>query len=1430
MSKKQADDRLEGSNDTFGGLVIKKKKVEGDDSKQPAASSGKSLLGLDKLASTKREYARKRLEDDDDRGVTESVRKGIEMVHEKHRDRDDRGMKYKSKDDDRKRDRDRDRNHHYDRSDRSDRRNDSSRRDWKDRRGDETPRFKVPETPSRMSWDQDEGSTRKKNSWDMPTPRGDRDRRRDWDSERSVSSAWRSERKRRDEDKKKRYQRPEDSVRSVKEEKAEPTFHDDEERAQWEEEQKNLDREWYDNEGAFDDEYNPFNKVSDEFVEKREKQWQEKTQKPRLTVKQQAIKRENELWENNRLHRSGVVAMADELSSTFEDETDENRVTILVQNIVPPFLDGRIVFTKQAQPIIPVVDTTCDMAVSAARGSLAVRRRREMEDRKKAQDKHWELAGSKLGNLMGVKEKPDETANPEDDDSGNYKESHQFASHMKDNEAVSDFAMEKTIKQQREYLPVFACRQKMMNVIRENNVVIIVGETGSGKTTQLAQYLLEDGFGEAGLIGCTQPRRVAAMSVARRVADEMGVELGQDVGYAIRFEDCTSEKTIIKYMTDGILLRECLGDGTLDQYSAIIMDEAHERSLNTDVLFGLLREVVAKRSDLKLIVTSATMDADKFADFFGGNCPTFTIPGRTFPVELFHARTPVEDYVDAAVKQAVTIHLGAMDGDILIFMPGQEDIECTCEMIKEKLGELDEAPPLAVLPIYSQLPSDLQAKIFQRAPGGMRKAIVATNIAETSLTVDGILFVIDPGFCKMKVYNPRIGMDALSIFPVSQASANQRAGRAGRTGPGQCYRLYTERQFKDELLRSTVPEIQRTNLANVVLLLKSLNVDDLLKFHFMDAPPQDNMLNSMYQLWTLGALDNTGQLTPMGRKMVEFPLDPTLSKMLIVSAEMGCSDEVLTIVSMLSVPAIFFRPKGREEEADAKKEKFQVPESDHLTFLNVYLQWREHKYSAKWCADNYLHVKALKKVREVRAQLKEIMQDLKLPIVSNGNEWDIVRKCICSAYFHNAARLKGIGEYVNVRTGIPCFLHPTSALFGMGFMPDYVVYHELIMTAKEYMQCVTAVDAIWLAELGPMFYSIKESKQSRREQKMESVRTVETMEAEMREAQKEMERRKEESDKAFKRPESSRRVVEVGAKSKSRMKLDNMPIELVHEIMKWVRPTDILSSALSCVELASVVVNLLPKIHDMKIKISNGQLSGGLNRDTVNLQIPQIDDEETKEILNLLMPHLGEDIDSLRLENDMVTGEISDEQLARVLHSTKDAPLKTLNLSEVDLERIHTWTLALIAGFNQLEKVEIEQCRLGGDTEAKLLRCLQSSFQTLSQIDLKGTPQITDNFSRRISRSCPNLAYFRISDCPLVTTLSALPFIESTAFRRNDQLDVHMDNTGFDADQLSTFMRSPLFGSSSEEWCLKPVQIPLGFTKSAVLALHASRKCVFIFA
>lgn len=564
---------------------------------------------------------------------------------------------------------------------------------------------------------------------------------------------------------------------------------------------------------------------------------------------------------------------------------------------------------------------------------------------------------------------------------------------------------------------------------------------------------------------------------------------------------------MIKYMTDGILLRESLRDGDLDSYSAIIMDEAHERSLSTDVLFGLLREIVARRHDLKLIVTSATMDATKFAQFFG-NVPTFTIPGRTFPVDIFFGKNTVEDYVDASVKQALQIHLGNLEGDILIFMPGQEDIEVTCEVLADRLLEIDNAPQLSILPIYSQLPSDLQAKIFMRSPDGLRKCVVATNIAETSLTVDGIMYVIDSGYCKLKVYNPRIGMDALQIYPISQANANQRSGRAGRTGPGQAFRLYTERQYKDELLALTVPEIQRTNLANTVLLLKSLGVVDLLQFHFMDPPPQDNILNSLYQLWILGALDHTGSLTGLGRQMAEFPLDPPQCQMLIVACQMECSAEVLIIVSMLSVPSIFYRPKGREEEADNVREKFQVPESDHLTYLNVYQQWKMNNYSSNWANEHFIHIKAMRKVREVRQQLKDILVQQKLEVKSCGTNWDVVRKCICSAYFYQAARLKGIGEYVNLRTGMPCFLHPTSALYGLGTSPEYVVYHELVMTAKEYMQCATAVDGFWLAELGPMFFSVKETGKSGRDKRRQAVEHLHAMESQMQKAQEEMEREK----------------------------------------------------------------------------------------------------------------------------------------------------------------------------------------------------------------------------------------------------------------------------------------------------------------------------------
>jgi pre-mRNA-splicing factor ATP-dependent RNA helicase DHX38/PRP16 len=599
---------------------------------------------------------------------------------------------------------------------------------------------------------------------------------------------------------------------------------------------------------------------------------------------------------------------------------------------------------------------------------------------------------------------------------------------------------------------------------------------------------MEEGYCDFGLVGCTQPRRVAAMSVAKRVSEEVAAyveargdtltpkyELGGTVGYAIRFEDCTSEHTLIKYMTDGVLLRESLNDSDLNKYSAIIMDEAHERSLNTDVLFGVLRKVVARRSDLKLIVTSATLNAELFSSYFGG-VPVFHIPGRTFPVETFYAKSVQEDYVMAAVKQALQIHFNSPPGDILIFMTGQEDIEGTCQVLAEKMEKLgQEGPPLLVLPMYSQLPADLQSKIFDAAENGTRKCIVSTNVAETSLTVDGIRYVIDSGFCKLKVYNPKLGMDALLVTPISQANANQRSGRAGRTGKGYCFRLFTDRQFREELMENSVPEIQRTNLSNVVLLLKSLGVK-LDEFEFMDPPPQDNIQNSLYQLWILGALDNTGDLTAVGKKMVDFPLDPPLSKMLLYAHDKGgCSAEALIIVSMLSVPSVFFRPNDRAEESDAAREKFFVPESDHLTLLNVYQRAKQYRFDQQWCTRHFIHSKGIRKAREVHAQLLDVMKQQRLEPKTAGGSWDVVRKSICSAYFYNSSKIKGIGEYINMLTGIPASLHPSSSLFGLGYTPDYVCYHELISTSKEYMSCVTAVDGEWLAEAGPMFFSVKES-------------------------------------------------------------------------------------------------------------------------------------------------------------------------------------------------------------------------------------------------------------------------------------------------------------------------------------------------------------------
>ncbi|POW10235.1 hypothetical protein PSTT_06232, partial [Puccinia striiformis] len=856
---------------------------------------------------------------------------------------------------------------------------------------------------------------------------------------------------------------------------------------EWEEEQC----VWIVIEGnALDDEFNnPF--ASYEAESAATEPTNEKGKK-RMTANQAARHEEQQLWEEQQLRMSSTGnTNRRKLDLDFTDE-EESRVHLLIHDLKPPFLDGRLIFTKQLEPVNPIKDPTSDLAIFSKKGSVLVREQRMRKEREKAAAKVAALGGTTLGNLTGVKEEAEVDAidqaaldvaqdlekhqeqEPKDDHHSARKES-QFASHLKKSEGVSHFAKSKSLKQQRQYLPAFACRERLLKQIRENQVTIVIGETGSGKTTQLGQFLHEEGYTKYGIIGCTQPRRVAAMSVAKRVSEEMECVLGQEVGYVIRFEDCTSDKTVVKFMTDGVLLRESLNEGDLDRYSVIILDEAHERSLSTDVLMGLLRKILSRRRDLKLIVTSATMNAEKFSRFFD-DAPDFTIPGRTFPVDILFSKTPCEDYVDSAVKQALQIHLSAPPGDVLIFMTGQEDIEVTCQVIKDRIKQLDNPPFLAVLPIYSQMPADLQAKIFESTQDGRRKCIVATNIAETSLTVDGIMYVIDSGFSKLKVYNPRVGMDALQITPISQANANQRSGRAGRTGilviDCTLNKLLGMSFFLAQYLRSNEP------IWPILMRAKSwFGKTETHKILMITS------FSSMYQLWTLGALDNVGELTPEGRKMSDFPMEPSLAKMLLTSVDHNCSAEMVTIVSMLSVPSVFYRPKERAEESDAAREKFFVPESDHLTLLNTYTQWKTNGYNDIWASKHFLHPKLLRKAREVREQLVDIMKVQKLEVLACGTDWDVIRKCICAGYFHQAARVKGIGEYQNCRTGVPMQLHPTSALYGLGFLPDYVVYHELILTSKEYMQCVTSVDPYWLAELGPAFFSVREQHFTERERR-----------------------------------------------------------------------------------------------------------------------------------------------------------------------------------------------------------------------------------------------------------------------------------------------------------------------------------------------------------
>lgn len=656
-----------------------------------------------------------------------------------------------------------------------------------------------------------------------------------------------------------------------------------------------------------------------------------------------------------------------------------------------------------------------------------------------------------------------------------------------------------------------------MEEVKKNDILIIVGETGSGKTTQLPQFLFNGGFCCNGkVIGITQPRRVAAVTVAKRVAEECGVELGQKVGYSIRFEDATSSSTRIKYMTDGLLLREALLDPVLLKYSVIIVDEAHERTVHTDVLLGLLKNVQKLRSQmaiqqnkasrmdvgnsyvsgkennaqgtkvppLKLIIMSASLDARGFSEYFNG-AKAVHIRGRPFPVDILYTSQPQEDYIDATLISIFQIHLEESPGDILVFLTGQEEIESVERLVQERVSQLPEgSQKVLTVPLYSSLPSEQQLKAFMQAPSGFRKVILATNIAETSITIPGIKYVIDPGLVKARSYNPSTGIESLVIIPTSKAQALQRSGRAGREGPGKCFRLYPECVFS-KLADSTVPEIKRCNLSNVVLQLKALGVDDIIGFDFMEKPSRMAIVKSLEELFVLGALTDDYKLSdPVGRQMAQLPLDPIYSKALILASDFNCLEEMLITVATLSVESIFFAPREKLEESRSARKSFASPEGDHITLVNVFRASSEclektkiatgkvksaEKQLRKWCRENFINSRSLRHAHDIHSQIQGHVQQMGLRVSSCGDDMLQFRRCLAASFFLNAALKQPDGSYRAMANSQAVQIHPSSVLFHT--KPECIIFNELVRTNHNYIRNITRIDPLWLPELAPQYYA-----------------------------------------------------------------------------------------------------------------------------------------------------------------------------------------------------------------------------------------------------------------------------------------------------------------------------------------------------------------------
>ncbi|XP_010931770.1 probable pre-mRNA-splicing factor ATP-dependent RNA helicase DEAH2 isoform X1 [Elaeis guineensis] len=638
------------------------------------------------------------------------------------------------------------------------------------------------------------------------------------------------------------------------------------------------------------------------------------------------------------------------------------------------------------------------------------------------------------------------------------------------------------ILERRRKLPVWTYREKFLDTLAKHQIVVVAAPPGSGKSTQIPQFVVEAGYASNGKqIACTQPRRLVAMALSRRVAQEMNVTLGEKVGCSVQFEDFCSPKTVLRYLTDGVLLRQALSDRLLEMYGVIILDEAHLRTLATDVLLAYFKKLLATnaRPDLKLIIMSTQFEAKKFRDYFKGArivqpCPSLN------PVEINYTKDIVKDYVEAAIERVVEILVSESVGDVIVFLTGVEEIETFCWRLGKAITDLgDKIGPVRVLPLHSTVSVDMQKKIFKAAPpptrkGGPvgRKVVVSTDIAESSLAIDGIVYVVDCGYAKQKVYNAQLRVESLLILPISRASAQQRAGCARRSVSGKCFRLYSQKYFEAAQLKA-FPEILRANLASTILQLKKLGIDDLLHLELMDPPPAETITRAVETLKCFGALDEEGSLTELGKLMNEFPLDPQMSRMIVGSPQFQCSNEILSIASMLSVPNCFLRPVENQQVADKARANFSHINGDHLTLLNVYHAYKLHDGDSTWCENNFINQAVLRSADRVRNQLATLMLKLNLKLCSpdfnSSDYYDNIRKGLLAGYFMQVAQLEHSGCYAIVKDHHVVDLHPSSCLASR---PAWVIYNDFVLGSRNFIRIITDVRREWLVDVAPHYYRI----------------------------------------------------------------------------------------------------------------------------------------------------------------------------------------------------------------------------------------------------------------------------------------------------------------------------------------------------------------------